>query len=208
MTDKQIGGLPVSGRKSAYVLRNRQGIVAAAQEVLANQGAAASIEELAQQAEVSVSTLYKHFANKEDLVTAAFQSAMGTWEAWMQSQLSHVAEPLERLVMPMRLFVQAKNTHPVFASMVAKNPSEANMRLASLGQTLRGNLQELNEVGVLKFDDVELRAELLMALLVHISQRAFFDEDFAVTDADNAIALALELLGIDPREANRLVRSS
>lgn len=207
MPETQIGGLPVSGRKSAYVLRNRQGIIKAAQQVLAHQGSAASIEEIAAQAEVSVSTVYKHFSSKDDLITAAFQTAMQTWESWMKAQLADTADSLEKLVLPMCLFIRAKETHPIFAAMVAKNPSEATSRLKSLGETLTLDLQALQEAGVLRIEDVSLRGELLMAVLVHVSQKVYFDSIFTLENADGAIAIALGLLGVDPSTARSLVSS-
>ncbi len=207
MTGNQIGGLPVTGRKSASVLRTRLAIVLAAQKVFAGQGSLASIEDIAAQAEVSVSTLYKHFANKNDLVTEAFTNAMKSWESWVFENMALETDLMSQLVLPMRLFVRAGKTHPVFAALVANNANEANLRLGTLGATVLQNLKVLRSTGVLNIDNLELRSELLLSLLVHILQKTVLDSKFTAKSADQAIAFALQVLGIDAAESERLVEA-
>jgi AcrR family transcriptional regulator len=50
--------------------RNRVKILAAAQEVFAEQGATASTEEVARRAGVAIGTVFRHFPTKNDLFTA------------------------------------------------------------------------------------------------------------------------------------------
>lgn len=50
--------------------RNRARILAAAEEVFAEQGAAASTEEVARRAGVAIGTLFRHFPTKGDLLAA------------------------------------------------------------------------------------------------------------------------------------------
>jgi AcrR family transcriptional regulator len=63
---------PVStGRpKRADAVKNRQRILAAAEEVFAAGGVAAPIDEVAERAGVGIGTLYRHFPNKEALFEA------------------------------------------------------------------------------------------------------------------------------------------
>ena len=94
---------PNVGRKSAYVARNRAALLRASQRVLAEIGPEASIDQFAEAAEISVSTIYKHFDNKEALIAAAYIEAFHDWELWADEQLKGIDDPLEDLVMPMRL---------------------------------------------------------------------------------------------------------
>src|SRR5689334_14941444 len=48
-------------------LRNRARVLDAAEEVLAEQGLTARMDEIARRAGVGVGTVYRHFATKEDL---------------------------------------------------------------------------------------------------------------------------------------------
>ena len=193
------------GRKSAAILRTRLSIVLAAQQVLAERGPSASIEEIAAQSEVSVSTLYKHYANKDDLVTAAFAIALDTWELWLQERMAGETDPLGLLVLPMRLFVRAGKTHPVFASLVAKNANEANLRLFELGETLKSGMKALNAAGVLAIDQIETRAELFLSTLIFIAQKSDLDSKFTSDEADKSIAIALQIIGISENEAKRIL---
>lgn len=205
MTGHHLGGLPVLGRKTSAILRTRMAIVLAAQHVLAERGQDASIEDFAAQAEVSVSTLYKHYANKDDLVTAAFTVALNSWELWLQERMAGETDPLVLLVLPLRLFVRARTTHPLFASMVAKNSTEVNQRLFSLGSSLKSGMATLNATRIQAFDQIEERAELLLASLIFIAQKSFTDKSFTDDHADGLIAIILQLIGLDEQVSQRLI---
>lgn len=61
-------------RKDA--LRNRQLLIQAAREVFAVRGLDASMDDVANHAGLGVGTAYRHFANKHELATAIFDSAV------------------------------------------------------------------------------------------------------------------------------------
>jgi len=52
---------PQTGRKSAYVARNREVILKAAITVFAREGAKATMDDVSDQAQIAMSTVYKHF---------------------------------------------------------------------------------------------------------------------------------------------------
>lgn len=58
-------------RQRADAARNVERIIRAAREVYAEQGASAPIDEVARRAGVGISTLFRHFADKKELVRAA-----------------------------------------------------------------------------------------------------------------------------------------
>jgi protease II len=74
--------MPNGGRKSAYVARNRAALLRATQETLAEHGSSATVELVAEHAQMAVSTIYKHFPNKEVLFETAFLAGMTEWEEW------------------------------------------------------------------------------------------------------------------------------
>jgi AcrR family transcriptional regulator len=57
--------------------RNRERLVAAGREVFAEQGADATLEEVARRAEVGIGTLYRHFPTREALVEVIYQEHIG-----------------------------------------------------------------------------------------------------------------------------------
>ena len=71
------GGTEDSGRPlRADARRNRERVLAAATEVFAEQGADASVAEIARRAGVGAGTLFRHFPTKHDLLLATFQASL------------------------------------------------------------------------------------------------------------------------------------
>ncbi|MER6947463.1 helix-turn-helix domain-containing protein [Nonomuraea sp. NPDC000554] len=63
----------------ADAIRNRDAIVEAAAEVLAEQGAAVDVREIARRSGVGMGTLYRHFPKKEDLVHTVLRRDFSKW---------------------------------------------------------------------------------------------------------------------------------
>jgi len=60
-------------------IRNREAIIAAAAEVLAVQGTAVDVREIARRSGVGMGTLYRHFPKKEDLVHTVLRKDFSEW---------------------------------------------------------------------------------------------------------------------------------
>ena len=196
---------PQEGRKAAYFARNRAAIIRAGQQVLATQGPSATVEEIAAQAGMSVSTLYKHFETKELLFATAVVSAMAEWETWVDEVTADVSDPLEQLVVPMRLFVRGGVTHPIFGGMVANSPAEVMAALPLSTGKLVEHISQLVAADVLKVDHVKQRIGNLVAVLMHTLQVAVLDPNVTPADSDSALEVALPMIGITPAKAHRLV---
>lgn len=65
---------PVPRRLRADAARNAERIVRAARQAFAELGSAVSLEEIARRSEVGVATLYRRFANKEELIRAILET--------------------------------------------------------------------------------------------------------------------------------------
>jgi AcrR family transcriptional regulator len=59
---------PETGRKSAYVARNRMSIINAALEVFAENGLHTTMDQVAEASVMAMSTVYKHFKDKDDVL--------------------------------------------------------------------------------------------------------------------------------------------
>lgn len=60
-------------------IRNREAIIEAASEVLAVQGAAVDVREIAARSGVGMGTLYRHFPKKEDLIQTVLRRDFTRW---------------------------------------------------------------------------------------------------------------------------------
>ena len=134
---------PDKGRKAAYVMRNREALLRSTQEVLALKGQAVTIEDIADHAQVAVSTIYKHFSDKEALISATMLWGFAEWMTEVQSLADHLDEPLEKLVLPMRLFVRVKSTDPSHARNIVNFLDITTQFLPVLESELSQHIQEL-----------------------------------------------------------------
>ena len=107
---------PATTRKPrADAQRNRERILQVAKEVFARDGAAASLDEIARQADVGPGTLYRHFPTRDALIEAVYRSEVeklaaaephfaatlspvDALRAWMLLFIEHVAG--KKLIMP------------------------------------------------------------------------------------------------------------
>jgi AcrR family transcriptional regulator len=68
--------------------RNRDALVAAAREVLAERGVDAPLEAVAKRAGVAIGTLYRHFPERGDLVDAILEQKMRDWAELAKASLA------------------------------------------------------------------------------------------------------------------------
>lgn len=77
--------------------RNRERVLAAAAEVFAEQGADASVAEIARRAGVGAGTLFRHFPTKHDLLLAALEVSFDEVQAAI-AQAMAIEDPWDGLV--------------------------------------------------------------------------------------------------------------
>jgi len=84
--------------------RNRERILEVAKEAFTRQGANASLDDIANQAEVGAGTLYRHFPTRDALLEAVYRSEVEKLAA-AQRKFSETMPPVEALRTWMLLFV-------------------------------------------------------------------------------------------------------
>jgi AcrR family transcriptional regulator len=198
---------PQTGRKSAYVARNRAAILRAALTVFARDGVDATMDEIAEEAQVAMSTVYKHFKDKRDLITATTTLAFEEWESWVAKRIVEVSDPLEQLVMPMRLFLRAKVTHPEYAQLVAKNFGVVSQILPELTGTFTTRVNALTKAKVLNVENTPMASHNLLSVVVIQSVNQTLNPKATAAEGDLAIRIALSMLGISEGKAKKLTES-
>ena len=198
---------PDKGRKAAYVMRNREALLRSTQEVLAVKGHAVTIEDIAGHAQVAVSTIYKHFADKEALISTTMLWGFAEWMTKVQSLGDHLSDPLEKLVLPMRLFVRAKTTHPDHAKNMVNFLEITTRFLPVLESELSEHIQDLTKAKLLTCDDPDVAARNLHAVLLSTLVNQVTNQKAKVEDADASIRVALSMVGISEAKARKLTES-
>ena len=198
---------PEFGRKAAYVARNRAALLQSTQEVLAIKGQSVTIEDIAEHAQVAVSTIYKHFKDKDALIEATMLWGFASWEEWALNQIADVEDPLEQLVIPMRLFVRAHISHPHHAQSVVNFLGLMRNIAPKAGENLTVLLQLLAKIKVLNIENPEVLAKNIYAILTFTLLDQATNPNATLAEADEAIRSALSMLGISEAKARKLTES-
>lgn len=196
---------PEAGRKAAYFARNRAALIAATQILLGEKGWNATIEEVASHAGVSVSTVYKHFETKDLLFETCAIEAWTDFESWALELAAQYRDPIEQLVVPMRLMIRGQKTHPVLAQMLAKNVAEFTALVPLFTKNLGNHMRELVKAKVLEIDHPDLRIMNLKAVLMRVFFLQLENPKAKQAEADLALSLALPMIGISPAKAKALM---
>ena len=195
---------PNIGRTSAYVARNRAALLRATQQVLAEFGPSASIDQFAEAAEISVSTIYKHFENKDALIEAANINAFREWEIWADGLLEGIDDPLAELVAPMRLFLRLKRTHPLYAAMSARNLADLPRYFHGTEEGLIEHIGELTKAKIIEIESPAIRIRSISACLLAGLADQLINPAATESDADATVEVVLSILGISPAKAKKL----
>ena len=198
---------PDKGRKAAYVMRNREALLRSTQEVLAVKGQAVTIEDIADHAQVAVSTIYKHFSDKEALISATMLWGFAEWMTQVQTLGDDWTDPIEKLVMPMRHFVRVKSTHPHHARNMVNFLEITTQFIPVLESELSEHIQELAKAKLLVCDEPDVAARNLQAVLLSTVVNQVADQKAKVEDADASIRVALKMVGISEAKARKLTES-
>ena len=196
-----------AGRKSAYVARNHASLLRASQRVLAEIGPEASIDQFAEAAEVSVSTIYKHFENKDALIAASYIDAFHQWEVWADSLLEGISDPLTELVAPMRLFLRLKRTHPMYAAMAARNLADLPKYFHGTEEGLIEHIGELMKAKTIEIESPAIRIRSISACILAGLADQLLNPAATESDADATIEVILSILGISGAKAKKLAHA-
>lgn len=193
------------GRQAAYAARNRAALVKAGQEVLAEIGPSATIEQLAGHAQVSPTTIYKYFENKDELFIQALAEMWMSWLQWSSSERS----PGTRLEMTLdtgRKLFWAKKTHPLFASMLHNSLVEmpSFLILSDKGEGKRV-FSELAASGELKQDDFDQRYILWTNTYNGLLKSVLVYEELTPEEANIAFGIGLSVWGISEAKAKKII---
>lgn len=192
------------GRKSAYVARNRASLVRAAQHVLAQNGPEASIEQFAHAAEIAVSTIYKHFQNKDDLIDAAYIEAFRDWQDWVNPFLLEIKDPIAELIMPMRIFFRLGKTHPTYAAMFIRNISSTNKHFPQLEEGFTRATNELIKAKILTVENPAIRLRSIFACINAGLANQLLNPAAKDSDADVSVEVILGILGVSSARAKKV----
>jgi len=196
---------PLAGnRQAAYSARNRAALIKHAQEVLAEIGPSATIEQLSAHAQVSPTTIYKYFNKKEVLFAEALNQL---WEEWLKwsGQTRSPGEPLENVLDAGRKLFRIKQHDPILAQVlhnVVKDPQFAMGALQGEGDKV---FTTLATMGAIKSEDLEARLILWKNIFTGICVSLYGNEEISPGEADVALGIGLSVWGISEAKAKKII---
>jgi AcrR family transcriptional regulator len=204
MATKKQAATIAGNRQAAYSARNRAALIKHAQEVLAEVGPSATIEQLSAHAQVSPTTIYKYFANKEVLFAEALNQL---WEEWLKwsGQTRSPGEPLENVLDAGRKLFRIKQHDPILAQVlhnVVKDPQFAMNALQGEGSKAFSTLAKM---GAIKSEDLEERLILWKNIFTGICVSLYGTEEISPEEADVALGIGLSVWGISEAKAKKII---
>jgi AcrR family transcriptional regulator len=167
--------------------RNRTRILTAARQIVASEGVAAQVQDVARQAGVGVGTVYRHFPTKEALMSELVRECM-TENLQLARDCLQMQDPWEAFA----TFVRTACRHMAEDASVRRawfaTSAEVLAHVADIDQELRQALAGLIE-----------RAQLSGAL-----RRSFTIEDMPLVM--RSLAGMLDALGLDPATGDQWPR--
>jgi len=204
MATKKKAAALTGNRQAAYSARNRAALIKHAQEVLAEVGPSATIEQLSAHAQVSPTTIYKYFDNKEVLFAEALNQLWEEWLSWSGQTISP-GEPLENVLDAGRKLFRIKQHDPILAQVLhnaVKDPQFAMRALQGEGDKV---FITLAKMGAIKSEDLQERLILWKNIFTGICISLYGNEEISPEEADVALGIGLSVWGISEAKAKKII---
>jgi AcrR family transcriptional regulator len=194
-----------SGRQSAYAARNRAALLKAGQEVLAEIGPSATIEQLAGHAQVSPTTIYKYFSNKDELFIQALGELWHSWVSWAFAQ-STTNDHFEAALTVSRRLLRVHETHPLLGQVLHNTLKEMpDFFIQADEKTAKKVFSEFADAGKIISGDFEQRFTLWTSMYFSLATSVHVTEVLTPDEADIGLGIALSIWGISEAKAKKLI---
>ena len=152
----------------ADAARNRESLLAAAEQEFAERGLSASVADIARRAGVAKGTVFRHFATKEDLIASIVCAHIATLTKAAR-RLSDAADPGTALLEFLTIAADQRQQHDL---TFLQSASESDPRVTEVRDELHSALGTLvgraHQSGAIRSDVTETDVFLLMCAPVHV----------------------------------------
>ena len=203
MADKQSQKDPGDGLTPA-AKRNRLALIKSAQEVLAEIGPDATVEQFVAYAQVSPTTIYNHFYNKDALFKEALALAWQEWIDWAHGGIP-ADESLEVAMDVCRRLFRVTKTHPDFARLISKSLSNPGFIIEAVQADAMPAVKRFARSGQISKAELEKRMRMFGYCVTGILHGVHTTNELSPVDADASLGIALAILGVSPAKAKSIV---
>ncbi|WP_328439552.1 TetR/AcrR family transcriptional regulator [Streptomyces sp. NBC_00457] len=199
---------PPSNRFERRRAETRRALVRAARQILAETGdTGASIQAIAERADVGFGSFYNHFASKTELFEAAVVDALEEFGRTFDERLTGIDDPAELVAGGFRLSARMADSHPELMQVLRRRGlgylhSDNGLAVRAL-RDLRAGMAS----GRFTAQDATVALSALGGTLLSLVELRFARPDL---DGDEAAAelaeMALRMLGVPPDDAHEVAR--
>ena len=184
--------------------RNRLALIKSAQEVLAEIGPDATVEQFVAYAQVSPTTIYNHFYNKDALFKEALAEAWRDWIDWAHGGIP-AGESLETMIDVCRKLFRVAKTHPEFARLISKSLVNPGFIIEAVQADAMPALKKVARLGSLSKSEFDKRTRLFSYCIAGILHSVHTKNELSPSDADVSLGIALAIWNVSPAKAKSIV---
>lgn len=184
--------------------RTRQALIAAAREILAETGeGTASIQEIADRADVGFGSFYNHFETKAELFDAAVADALDEYGRLIDELTADIEDPAELFAASIRLTLRLAAIHPEIAQILRLRGLLHVHADTGLGPRALRDLARGLDQGRFQLDDAVIALSAVGGALIGLLQLNTV-ADLDSRAGEQMAELVLRMLGIPLDEARDL----
>ena len=197
------GVFALRARNEGKSARTRARLMDAAAEAFAQRGIeAASINAIAQAADVSNGTFYNHFRDKDEVVTAVAFGIARDFAERIDTAMSELKDPAERVSFGTRQFIELAAKEPNWGSALFRAVWSLPSLRKEVASYARADLEHGVRTGAFRVEVDDLLVDIIMstvAMAVSLRVSGEAGEDVGERVAEHQ----LRLLGVSPARARR-----
>lgn len=204
MPDATASTPPSASRFERRRAHTRKALIAAARAILAETGESnASIQEIAERADVGFGSFYNHFETKTALFDAAVADALDDYGQLIDAVTSHMEDPAELFAASVRLTLSLAAAHPEITQILRLRGLQHIHADTGLGPRALRDLAKGQQTGRFSIEDPAIALSAIGGALIGLLQL----NTVTALDAragEQMAELVLRMLGLPLDEARDL----
>jgi AcrR family transcriptional regulator len=189
------------GRVAQRQERNREALVLAGYRVMSRKGIdAATMQEIAEMADVGAGTVYSYFKSKDELAIAVLERAMLNLALRIEAVTDNFEDPAQVYAFGIRTVIEAATTDFRWKQLLYRSEVIANAMFNAMGPFAIRDLENATRAGRFKVADARLTFNMAAHSIVGISL-AITQSIFPESVKDEAVVRLLCMTGIGEAEA-------
>ena len=195
---------PPKGRVALRQERNREALVKAGYRVMSEKGIdAATMQEIAQRADVGAGTVYSYFKSKDELAVAVLERVMHNLAVRIERVTDTFSDPAQVYAFGVRSVIEAATSDMRWRQLLNRPEVIAEAMYRCMGPFAIRDLKNATSAGRLKAVNAELIWKMATYAIIGAS-RAIVDEQLPASRIDDVVITLLCMTGLNLTDAHDL----